>query len=90
MNNNTETIEQKAEQSFKAHHIGQQDLAKDVYEDGFKAGANEMLPIIKELGEALKELDFIYGNKDAYTKDTIGYKAAERIRTTLDKYQNYL
>lgn len=64
--------------------------AQDIYEDGFKSSWEILLPIIKELGEALKELDFIYGNKDAYTKDTIGYKAAERIRTTLDKYQNYL
>ena len=37
-----ETLEQAAEQSFKTHHIGQQDLAQDVYEDGFVNGAKFM------------------------------------------------
>lgn len=38
MNINEETIEEAATEAFNQHHIGQHDLAQDVYEDGFIDG----------------------------------------------------
>jgi hypothetical protein len=34
-----ETLEEAAKESFNQHHIGQHDLARDIYEDGFINGA---------------------------------------------------
>ena len=51
----------------------------------FIAGANEMLPIIKELGEALKEI------QEANTGGVINtHWMQNHIQTTLDKYKQYL
>lgn len=47
------SMEDAAVKSFKNHNIGEHDLAQDVYEDGFKAGANEMLPIIRSINKNL-------------------------------------
>jgi hypothetical protein len=67
-------------------------VARDRFDnskDDYLAGANEMLPIIKELGEALitaklsipqYEYEGAKHEDETYTK----------IQTTLDKYQNYL
>lgn len=88
------SIEQMAENSFKNHHIGQHDLANDVYIDGFIAGANDMLPIIKELGEALQILMKEY--KALADSGDCGWWLAEeqdeykQSQTTLNKYKNYL
>jgi len=55
------------------------------YKEGFIAGANEMLPIIKELGEALKEI------QEANTGGVINtHWMQNHIQTTLDKYKQYL
>lgn len=62
-------MEDAAVKSFKNHNIGEHDLAQDIYEDGFKAGANEMLPIIKELLEALiKTCPNVYDYKELINK----------------------
>jgi len=60
------------------------------YKEGFIAGANEMLPIIKELLEALKEakpsvFQYEYGQGERYENETY-----TKIQTTLDKYKQYL
>lgn len=51
----------------------------------FSDGAKSMLPIIKELGEALKE---IYEANNGGTINTIWM--GNFIQTTLDKYKQYL
>ena len=56
--------------------------------DDFIAGANEMLPIIKELGEALKKTKDCVSElttlADGYENDYV------TIQTTLDKYKDYI
>jgi len=56
--------------------------------EDFIAGANEMLPIIKELGEALKNAEDCVSEltalADGYENDFV------EIQTTLDKYKQYL
>jgi len=84
------SIEDRAEKSFKAHNIGQHDLANDVYTDGFIAGANEMLPIIKKLGEALIKANLYVPPKFYGQGESVDNEDHQIIRTTLDKYKNYL
>lgn len=62
----------------------------DNSKEDFIAGANEMLSIIKELGEALKIAkkvipQYEYGQGERFERDTY-----TKIQITLDKYKNYL
>jgi 2-phospho-L-lactate transferase/gluconeogenesis factor (CofD/UPF0052 family) len=84
------SIEHRAEKSFKAHNIGQHDLANDVYTDGFIEGANEMIPIIKELGEALKVAKNVIPVTENGNTDFAISPIYTLIQTTLDKYKQYL
>jgi hypothetical protein len=64
MNNTTETIEQAAERIYDDNLFNY-----EKYRDGFIAGANEMLPIIKELLEALiKTCPNVYDYKELINK----------------------
>jgi len=61
-----------------------------VSKQDFLAGTNEMLPIIKELGEALVYAKSfipkkVYGQGESYDSEVY-----TQIQTTLEKYKNYL
>jgi hypothetical protein len=56
----------------------------DIRRESFIAGANEMLPIIKELGEALKRIANRTNEDDIFETDK------HIAQTTLDKYKQYL
>jgi hypothetical protein len=89
------TIKEAAERYVCTKMIGDEEKTKKYLElgdyfttqtyYGFIAGANEMLPIIKELGEALKEI------QEANTGGVINtHWMQNHIQTTLDKYKQYL
>jgi hypothetical protein len=97
MNTPTETVEEAAnnyalsEWGLKEIPV-EETVSRDRFDnskDDFIAGANEMLPIIKELGEALEEAKLSipqYEYEGAKHEDETYIK----IQTTLDKYKNYL
>jgi len=73
---------------FKREHTKEE--VYDSFEEGFLAGTNEMLPIIKELGEALVYAKSfipkkVYGQGESYDSEVY-----TQIQTTLEKYKNYL
>ncbi len=92
---NTETIEQSILSiediavNYAYDRFGSSNETQIEWEDcqeHFIAGANEMLPIIKELLEALKEIDEANNGIGIINTDWLrGF-----TKTTLDKYQNYL
>lgn len=70
---------------FKHNDIITDDSLGEITQKDFIAGANEMLPIIKELGEALKEI------QEANTGGVINtHWMQNHIQTTLDKYKHLL
>ena len=85
------SIEQVAEKYAEHQLKGISDkVSKFECINDFIAGANEMLPIIKELGEALIKANLyvppkFYGQGESVVNDHY-----LEIQTTLDKYQNYL
>ena len=63
----------------------------DNSKDDFIAGVNEMLPIIKELGEALKEINDLWKSETSISSLVEKMDDLEPIiQTTLDKYKQYL
>jgi len=72
----------------RAKEYAKSKSSSDVFREGhindFIAGANEMLPIIKELGEALSRIANRTDEDDIFETDK--YIA----QTTLDKYKQYL
>jgi hypothetical protein len=54
----------------------------------FIAGANEMLPIIKELGEALIKANLYVPPKFYGQGESINNEDYQTIQTTLEKYKN--
>ena len=81
------SIEEKAEK-YANKFVGISSTEKIGIEKDFIAGANEMLPIIKELGEALKKTKDCVSElttlADGYENDYV------TIQTTLDKYKDYI
>ena len=84
------SIENKAEKHANKF-VGISSTEKIGIEKDFIAGANEMLPIVKELGEALKEssLQLEYLNNKFKETGTTNATMA-KIQTTLDKYKDYI
>jgi hypothetical protein len=79
------SIEDRAKEYVKEEWQTSDDPVKFGIEVGFITGANEMLLIIKELGEALKEI------QEANTGGVINtHWMQNHIQTTLDKYKQYL
>ncbi len=62
----------------------------DNSKEDFIAGANEMLPIIKELGEALIKANFYVPPKFYGQGESVDNDHYLEIQITLDKYKNYL
>jgi len=60
------------------------------YKEGFIAGANEMLPIIKELLEALIKANLYVPPKFYGQGESIDNEDYQTIQTILDKYKQYL
>jgi hypothetical protein len=58
--------------------------------DAFIAGANEMLPIIKELLETLIKANLYVPPKFYGQGESVDNDHYLEIQTTLDKYKNYL
>jgi len=82
------SIEDKADKwvfEINGHKWSNNDSSAGDNYGSFIAGANEMLPIIKELGEALKEI------QEANTGGVMNtHWMQNHIQTTLDKYKQYL
>jgi hypothetical protein len=87
------SIEDRARKYAKLHptkHIDEEEryynsACKDY--DGFIAGANEMLPIIKELMMVINDARFIIANEAEFQN----YQEFEnQAVTTLEKYKQYL
>jgi len=79
------SIEDRAKEYVKEEWQTSDDPVKFGIEVGFITGANEMLLIIKELGEALKEI------QEANTGGVMNtHWMQNHIQETLDKYKNYL
>jgi hypothetical protein len=96
MNNNTqiETVEDAVEKEYPLLNVADasnidwvQRLGK---REGFLKGANEMLPIIKELGEALIKANLYVPPKFYGQGESVDNDHYLEIQTTLDKYKNYL
>lgn len=85
------SIEQVAEKYAEHQLKGISDkVSKFECINDFIAGTNEMLPIIKELGEALMYAKSfipkkVYGQGESYDNEVYTH-----IETTLEKYKNYL
>jgi len=64
----------------------------DDYKAGFKERESQLLPIIKELGEALSKVNSWISNHDEWWMDCPdrGGFDNEYVLTTLDKYKNLL
>lgn len=73
---------------FKREHTKEE--VYDSFEEGFIAGANEMLPIIKELLETLIKANLYVPPKFYGQGESVDNDHYLEIQTTLDKYQNDL
>ena len=77
-------IEEVATKSFNQHHIGQHDLAQDIYEDGFingykqaqseKSTLKELCSKDENLRDEIESLIVKFANTYSYASNEVGYK----------------